>query len=197
MFYAIIRGLFKIFLMFLGLKVEGLHNLPKTGPVIVAANHVSNWDPILVGVALSRPIHFMAKAELFENALLRAIMRGLNAFPVNRGRADRNAIRQALEMLKCGEMLGIFPEGARRKVVPQAGIQSGVAMLAMKSGAMVVPVALTGTEGLFPCGWRRTLRVRIGEPMDLVSYRGEKPNTALLGRVSQDIMAQINLLLCK
>lgn len=183
--------------MFLGLKVEGLHNLPKTGPVIVAANHVSNWDPILVGVALSRPIHFMAKAELFENALLRVILRGLNAFPVNRGTADRNAIRQALARLQSGEMLGIFPEGARRKVAPQAGIQPGVAMLAIKSGSVVVPVAVTGTEGRFPCGWCRDLRVRIGEPMDLVSYRGEKPNSALLGRVSQEIMAQINLLLCK
>ena len=89
MFYALIRGFLKIFLLILGLKVEGLHNLPKKGPVIVAANHVSNWDPILVGVALSRPVHFMAKAELFQNVLLRAICRGLNAFPVQRGSGSK------------------------------------------------------------------------------------------------------------
>ncbi len=119
MFYALIRGFLKIFLLILGLKVEGLHNLPKKGPVIVAANHVSNWDPILVGVALSRPVHFMAKAELFQNVLLRAICRGLNAFPVQRGAADRNAIRQALEMLEAGEILGIFPKAPGAKLLPR------------------------------------------------------------------------------
>lgn len=197
MFYAVARALFKIFLMFLGLKAEGLHNLPKTGPVIVVANHVSNWDAILVGVALPRPVHFMAKAELFRGALLRRIFSGLNAFPVNRGAADRTAIRQALARLQQGRVLGIFPEGARSKVVPQAGIQSGAAMLAIKSGSVVVPIAVIGTAGRFPCGWCRDLRVRVGLPMDLASYRGQKPNSALLGRASQEIMAQINLLLCK
>ncbi|HCF50136.1 MAG TPA: 1-acyl-sn-glycerol-3-phosphate acyltransferase [Syntrophomonas sp.] len=197
MFYALIRGFLKIFLLILGLKVEGLHNLPKKGPVIVAANHVSNWDPILVGVALSRPVHFMAKAELFQNVLLRAICRGLNAFPVQRGAADRNAIRQALEMLEAGEILGIFPEGARRKVVAQTSIQPGVAMLAMKSRAAVVPVAITGTEGWFPCGWFRPLKVRVGHPLDLTAYYHEKYSSALLGKMSEEIMAQINILLCK
>lgn len=197
MFYAVARGIFKIFLMFLGLKAEGLHNLPKTGPVIIAANHVSNWDPILVGVALSRPIHFMAKAELFENRLSKAIFTGLNAFPVKRGSADRNAIRQALLRLESGSVLGIFPEGARRKVVPEAGIQSGVAMLAIKSGSTVVPVAVKGTAGRFPCGWGSDLRVVVGKPVDLLSYQGGKPNSALLRRASQEIMEQINLLLCK
>lgn len=195
MFYSFIRGFFRIFLLILGLKIEGLHNLPQKGPVIVAANHISNWDPILVGVSLPRPVHFMAKAELFKNALLAGICRGLNAFPVQRGAADRNAIRLALEMLKDGEMLGIFPEGARRKVVAETSIQPGVAMLALKSGAVVVPLAITGTEGIFPCGWFKPLRVRIGQPLDLAAYRQEKYSSALLGTISKDIMAQIDILL--
>ncbi len=195
MFYVVIRGFFRLFLLILGLKIEGLHNLPQKGPVIIAANHVSNWDPILVGVALPRPIHFMAKAELFHNWLLGSICRGLNAFPVQRGTADRNAIRQALQMLKEGEMLGIFPEGARRKVVAETSIQPGVAMLALKSGAEVVPVAISGTEGWFPCGWRRPLRVRIGPPLDMAEYRQEKYSSALLGTISENIMAQISILL--
>lgn len=195
MFYIFIRGFFRIFLLVLGLKIEGLHNLPKTGPVIIAANHVSNWDPIMVGVALPRPVHFMAKAELFHNRLLGAVLRGLNAFPVQRGSADRNAIRQALQMLQDGEALGIFPEGARRKVVAQTSIQPGVAMLALKSGAVIVPVAVSGTERCFPCGWFRPLRVRIGKPLDLAEYRREKYSSALLGTISEDIMAQISILL--
>ncbi len=197
MFYATMKGIFKIFLIFLGLKTEGLHNLPETGPVIIAANHVSNWDPILVGVALPRPIHFMAKAELFQFSLLGSILKGLNAFPVKRGTADRNAIRQALRHLQSGEIIGIFPEGARRKVVAKTAIHSGVAMLAIKSGAVVVPVAVSGTAGRFPCGWFQDLRVRVGKPLNLESYHGERPNSALLERASQEIMAQINLLLCK
>lgn len=195
MFYSFIRGFFRIFLLVLGLKIEGLHNLPPKGPVIVAANHISNWDPILVGVSLPRPVHFMAKAELFQNWLLARICRGLNAFPVQRGAADRNAIRLSLEMLRDGQILGIFPEGARRKVVAETNIQPGVAMLALKSGAVVVPMAITGTEGFFPCGWFRPLKVRIGQPLDLAAYRQEKYSSALLGIISKDIMAQIDILL--
>jgi len=197
MFYALIRGLLKIFLIILGLKIEGLHNLPKKGPVIVAANHVSNWDPILVGVAINRPVHFMAKAELFNNPLLGVILRGVYAFPVHRGTADRNAIRQALELLKKGETLGIFPEGARRKVIAQGSIHPGVGMLAIKSRAVVVPVAVIGTEKAFPFGWIKPLRVKIGEPLDLSTYYQEKYSSALIGTVSEEIMAQINRLLCK
>ncbi|NLX89952.1 MAG: 1-acyl-sn-glycerol-3-phosphate acyltransferase [Syntrophomonadaceae bacterium] len=197
MFYALIRGLLRSFLIILGLKVEGLHNLPPKGPVIVAANHVSNWDPILVGVAINRPVHFMAKAELFHNPLLGTILRGLNAFPVNRGSADRNAIRQALELLEKGETLGIFPQGGRRQDTAESSIQPGVGMLAMKSRAAVVPVAVIGTKGGFPLGWIKPLRVIIGKPLDLSTYYQEKYSSRLLGTVSQEIMAQINLLLCK
>ena len=103
----------------------------------MAANHVSNWDPILVGVAINRPVHFMAKAELFHNPLLGTILRGLNAFPVNRGSADRNAIRQALELLEKGETLEIFPPGRRgaRTLLKAAFSQGGDAGYEKQGGS--------------------------------------------------------------
>lgn len=197
MLYTFIKGLCKIFLIFLGLKFEGLHNLPKNGPVIVASNHVSNWDPILVGVALQRKIHFMAKEELYINPVFARLITALNAFPVRRGTADRIAIRKALEILKDGGVLGIFPEGARRKVKPDASVQAGVAMLALKSGAPVLPVACIGTERAFPLGWFQPLVVKVGQPLYLEVYRSEKMSSAVLDMASQEIMYEINNLLYK
>ena len=115
MFYYLVRGLVKFVLLFLGLKFEGIHNLPKKGAVIIVANHVSAWDPLLVAVGSPRPVHFMAKAELYQNQILARLLNALNAFPVKRGQADRNAIRKALKLLESGKVLGIFPEGTRKR----------------------------------------------------------------------------------
>ncbi|HBQ87678.1 MAG TPA: 1-acyl-sn-glycerol-3-phosphate acyltransferase, partial [Syntrophomonas sp.] len=109
MFYRFVRDLVRFLFYFLGLKIEGVRNLPAQGPVIIAANHVSNWDPVLVGISFKRPVHFIAKAELFTNPVLGKLLTGLNAFPVKRGTPDRRAIRQALDILDMGEVLGIFP----------------------------------------------------------------------------------------
>lgn len=196
MLYKVVRGLLKFVFIFLGLKSEGLHNLPEKGPVILAANHVSNWDPVLVALAVKRPISFMAKAELFSNPVLAAIMRAVYAFPVKRGTADRKAIREALDVLQEGRVLGIFPEGARRKVQQDATVQAGVAMIALKSGAPVVPVACVGTDRTFPLGWIRPLVIRIGPPIKLDSCAG-KMNSAGLEDLSLRIMKEIQLLLCK
>ncbi|WP_242848984.1 lysophospholipid acyltransferase family protein [Syntrophomonas palmitatica] len=177
------------------MKSEGIHKLPDKGPVIVAANHVSNWDPILVGVVLKRPVHFMAKAELFQNRFLSALFSGLHAFPVKRGAADRKAIRKAMDLLDQGEILGIFPEGARKKLKPDAAIQSGVAMIALKTGVPVLPVACIGTDRNFPLGWFKPLMVRIGNLITLEEYHNQKVNSSSMEELSQKIMQEINLLM--
>ncbi len=196
MFYYFIRGLVKFALLFLGLKYEGIHNLPKKGSAIIVANHVSSWDPFLVATVLPRPVYFMAKAELYNNRLLAAILGGLHAFPVKRGSADRGAIRRALDILNEEKFLGIFPEGTRKKDTAPQAVQTGAAMLAIKSGAQIIPVACIGTAGRIPWGWgRNRLLVRVGRPLDMAEYREQKANSAILEKLSLEIMKEINLLL--
>ncbi len=196
MFYYFIRGLVKFALLFLGLKYEGIHNLPKKGPAIIVANHVSSWDPFLIAAALPRPVYFMAKIELYDNRLLAAILEGLHAFPVKRGTADRGAIRKALDILNEGKYLGIFPEGTRKKDAAVQTAQTGAAMLAIKSGAEVIPVACVGTARKIPWGWGgNKLRVCIGRPIDMAEYCEKKANSAILEKLSMEIMKEINLLL--
>jgi len=195
MLYNVCRTIFKIILIFMGLKKEGLHKLPKEGPVIIASNHMSNWDPVLIGVSIKRKVHFIAKAELFENKIASIILTRLNAFPVKRGSVDIKAIRYAMDLLTRGEILGIFPEGARKKLYPEAIAQTGVAMFALKSGAPVIPVACIGTERNFPLGWFKPLLVRVGDPINLDDFRGKKLNSSALQEASLQIMNQINLLL--
>ena len=196
MFYRIMRALVRVIFMVLGMKSEGLDNIPNEGAVIIAANHVSIWDPIVIGAALERPINFMAKAELFRNSLFSFIFRNLNAFPVKRGSADRTALRNSLELLQNGQVLGIFPEGTRN-TDGMAKVQNGVAMIALKSGAPIVPVACIGTQYNIPFGWFRPFIVRIGRPIYMDKYAGKKVNSATLDQVSDDIMKEIDRLLCK
>jgi len=197
MIYYCARGICRLLFVFLGLKKEGIDKIPRKGAVIVASNHMSNWDPIMVGISLPRPVYFMAKVELFNNKILGKLLTALHAFPVKRGAADRKAIRQALQVLEEGKVLGIFPEGARKKVLPDAQVQSGVALLALKSGAPVIPVACIGTDKDFPLGWFSPLLVKVGNPIKLDKYKGQKITSALLEEVSEEIMQEINSLLDK
>lgn len=184
----------RIIFMFLGLKSKGIHNLPTRGAVIAAANHVSMWDPIVVGAVFPRPVHFMAKAELYEKAWLAWFFTRLNAFPVNRGSADRVAMRHSLHVLEDEQVLGIFPEGTRYNS-SELKAHTGVAWIALKSGAPVVPIACVGTRRFIPWGWFGSLEVRIGKPMDLNEYRDQKITSALLDEVSGRIMNEIDILL--
>ncbi|HHW60777.1 MAG TPA: 1-acyl-sn-glycerol-3-phosphate acyltransferase [Syntrophomonadaceae bacterium] len=189
MLYRILHFIVKIFMYILGIKVEGSHNLPSEGPVIVAANHVSNWDPIVVAISLRRPVHFMAKSELFDKPFLGSLLKVLYAFPVKRGSADRTAIRHALALLEQGEVVGIFPEGERNKAGVDLEAQSGVAMLALKSGTPVVPVACIGTNRTIPFGWFSPFIVRIGEPIYVEKKR--RVNSAMMKELSAGIMTKI------
>ncbi|KUK36744.1 MAG: 1-acyl-sn-glycerol-3-phosphate acyltransferase PlsC [Thermacetogenium phaeum] len=168
MFYRLCRGLFRIlFTCLCRWEIEGLQNVPEKGPVLIIANHISNWDPIVVGSALKRQVHFMAKKELFKIPVLSLIIKALGAFPVDRQRVDRAAIRRALELLENGKVVCIFPEGTRSKSGELLAPNSGAAYLALKSGAPVCPVALLGTDRIFSRGCFRKFRVRIGPLLDL------------------------------
>ncbi|MGI6631583.1 MAG: lysophospholipid acyltransferase family protein [Bacillota bacterium] len=127
-------------------KTRGVSNIPAAGPAVLCANHVSWWDPILVASAVKRPIHFMAKKELFRYPLLAYLFRKIHAFPVNRGKPDLGAIKTGLSILKNGEVLGIFPEGTRQKNTDRLGeMHAGAALFALRTGAPVVPAAIRGS----------------------------------------------------
>ncbi len=166
------RGFFTGALWLLaGFRVTGVRNVPRSGPLIVVSNHLHNLDPLVVAVAIPRPVHFMAKVELFRVPVLGPLIRFVGAFPIERGQADRKAIRQAEETLAQGIALGIFPEGTRSVTAAMSKPLAGGALIALRSGAPILPVAVTGTEHLpFNGGkapkrrFRRAVRVTIGEP---------------------------------
>lgn len=190
MFYSVMRSVVRIIFLLLGLKVEGMDNIPASGPVIIASNHVSNWDPIVVGVALKRPVYFMAKVSLFKNPVMNFFMKRLNAFPVQTDYADRQAIRRALQILGEGNVLGIFPEGMRNKS-GEAKARPGVVMLALKSGAPIIPIGCSGTGHSLPCGWFRPFLAKAGTPIHLDQYRGRRIGSIGMEKISEDIMNKI------
>ena len=170
-FHAARYVLFGWLWLLTGLRVRGLRNVPPGGPLIVVSNHVHNLDPLVVAVSIPRPLHYMAKAELFRVPVLGPLITFGGAFPIERGQADRRAIRRAEATLSQGIALGIFPEGTRSVTGAMTKPLAGAALIALRSGAPVLPVAVTGTEYLPLNGskapkrrYRRAVRVTIGEP---------------------------------
>ncbi|NLZ93854.1 MAG: 1-acyl-sn-glycerol-3-phosphate acyltransferase [Firmicutes bacterium] len=187
MAYQLFRRVFVlIFALFFRLEVQGRENIPMDGPFILCANHFSWWDPPLVGTLTKRFVRFMAKEELFKIPVLGKFFTIIQAFPVKRNTADRRAIRTALETLKNGHGLGIFPEGTRSRTNELLPPQAGVAMLAIKSKAPVVPIGIIGPYKLF-----RPVRVFIGTPLRFPEYYDVKVSGEQLNKIAQQIMQEI------
>ncbi|MFF2482140.1 lysophospholipid acyltransferase family protein [Paenibacillus sp. NPDC058071] len=170
------------------LEAKGRENIPADGPVILASNHISLLDPPTVGIKLSRKVHYMAKQELFNVPLLGPLIRGLGAFPVKRGGVSKEAIRSAISLLQEGKVMGIFPEGTRNSE-EGAAAKKGAAMIAMRSGAVVIPVAVIGEYKLF-----RKMRIVYGKPVDLTAFIQES-SPDMLERITEAIMIRIRELL--
>jgi len=168
---AVIRSLFKVMMK---MEVTGLENFPPQGPIILAANHVTNFDVFPMQFALPRPIFFMGKAELFKNPLLDIFLRNLSGFPVNRGEKDQWAMRHAAQVLKRGLTLGMFPEGTRSKGKGLAVAKTGVARLAIETDCPILLAAVTGSDQFFKRFPHRA-RVRIEFLPPLSSKPGENP----------------------
>lgn len=192
--YNVLRFLFRLlFLTVFRWKVEGEENIPAYGGAIIAPNHISLWDPPLMGAALSRRIHFMAKEELFSYPVFSWIITQLKAFPVKRGAADRNAIRTAVTLLEQGELVGLFPEGTRGKNGILGPAEPGVLMIAVKANVPIIPVAIIGTNqvGRFPILFPRFI-VRFGKPLTVPQGKLSREETEVQGRL---VMAEIAALL--
>ena len=128
------------------LRVEGREFIPLTGPAIIAANHVSFLDPFIIGVAIQRHVHFMAKEELFRFRPLGWLLRQYQAFPVYRRQSDRQAMNRAIFLLQRGEIVVIFPEGTRGDGSRLGPAKPGIALIAARTGAPVIPAYHCGTE---------------------------------------------------
>lgn len=144
-FYKILRVIVSaIFKPLFRIHSHGLENFPKSGGCIVAPNHTSALDPILLAVSEERPIIFMAKAELFKIPLLSQLMRALGAFPVNRKESDITAIKKSISIVERGDPLCVFPQGTRCAGVDLSEtsdkIKSGVGLIAFRTNAPIVPV---------------------------------------------------------
>lgn len=151
------------------LRVEGEEFVPRTGPAIVAANHVSFADPIIIGVAVRRLVHFMAKEELFRFRPFGWLLRQYQAFPVNRRRIDLRAMKRAIFLLEQGEIVVIFPEGTRGDGSRLGSAKPGIGLIAARSGAPVIPALHSGTEKALPRGaWLPRpyrITVKFGAPL--------------------------------
>jgi 1-acyl-sn-glycerol-3-phosphate acyltransferase len=165
------------------LRARGMENLPASGGFVIACNHISNFDPWPLGLPLwpERFLRFMAKSELYWWPLNRVLDAG-GAFPVRRGQGDVEAIRTAVDLVRGGHVVAMFPEGTRRTkgLVKkfEARPRSGAARIALEAGAPLVPAAIAGTDGLTRLG---RLQVAYGPPVDIDDLRGQE-----IGQVAQE-----------
>jgi 1-acyl-sn-glycerol-3-phosphate acyltransferase len=165
-----IAGLWRAILRLLfvrRLHFEGMANVPMDGPLLVASNHISNWDPLIYGSFFPGTLFAMAKRELFRPPLMAWLLAGCNCFPVDRGAADRRAVRISLDLLRAGRRLLVFVEGHRSRVAGMGPAAAGAGFLVRRTGAPVLPVAIWGTESAFrrAGGWlprRGHVHVRYG-----------------------------------
>ena len=185
--------------------VIGLENVPATGPVILASNHLSFADSVVIPVVVPRKVVFLAKSDYFtgtgvRGAISRGWFTGLGMLPVDRddSKAALASLDTALEVLGRGEAFGIYPEGTRSRDGRLYRGRTGVAHLALTAGVPVVPVGLTGTERLQPVGARLPrivpITVRFGEPIEVAGrYDGLPPGRARR-EVTDEIMAAVQAL---
>lgn len=183
--------------LFADFKVEGTENVPPMGPLIVVCNHQSNVDPPIVSTFIPRRTWFLAKDGLFENRIVNWFLRSWGAFPLNREGADMQALRWVLNQLNHDQVVVIFPEGTRNPGAMKKALP-GIARLALKTQAPILPVGMTGTETLeqayrvwYP---NRKIRVNIGQVFSLPVIEG-KPNKEVLESLSDMIMGRVAALL--
>lgn len=172
--------LMAICFLFLRFRISGVRKIPRTGGAIIVSNHLHNVDPVLICIACPRPIHYMAKEELFRIPVIGWLITRVGAFPVDRDRMDRRALRRAEATLSQGIALGIFPEGTRSRSHAIERVHEGVGMFALRSRVPIVPVAITGSEFLpfngaktdrsGPRRLRPTVAIEFGEPFTLPDH---------------------------
>jgi 1-acyl-sn-glycerol-3-phosphate acyltransferase len=160
-----------------GMRIHGLNNIPRDGGLLVVSNHLHNADPVLISVACTRPIHYMAKKELMSIPVIGKVIRFGGAFPVDRGKADRQAIQLAEANLKQGIAVGMFPEGTRSVSRQIERVLPGAGLIALRGNSPILPVAIVGSERLPFNGAKQMQRDGRRESMRGVTVTFGKPFT--------------------
>lgn len=194
MLYNFLRAGFWVFThLICRYRVRGLENVPATGPLLIVSNHVSWYDPLLLGVILPRRVWIFTKAEMFRWPIVGAACRATGQIPVHRGTSDRAALEKGLQYLREGKAVILFPEGTVARKEEMIAAHSGAAMLALRSGAPVLPIAHTGARRILRSlrtAWFPRVHVQIGTPFVPTILEGVARKAELKG-VMLEIMGRI------
>jgi 1-acyl-sn-glycerol-3-phosphate acyltransferase len=179
-------------------RVEGREHIPKRGPVILASNHRSFLDSVFIPLVVRRRVTFVAKAEYFDDPKTAWFFRAVGQIPIRRegGTASERALESALEVLRAGGVFGIYPEGTRTRDGLLHRGHTGVARLALRSGAIVVPVGLIGTDECQPVDRKLPkfflpVTIRFGEPIDPARFAGREQDHMALRELTDELMYDI------
>jgi 1-acyl-sn-glycerol-3-phosphate acyltransferase len=200
MVYAATRALIRfLFWIFTELEVDGLEHVPEAGPVLLVSNHVNLMDPIVPIGVLKRRVSFMAKEQIFQWPIMGPWFKALDLVPVARGSiASRRAIQRAEELLARGWIVGVYPEGTRSRQPGMGPAHHGAALLAMRTGVPILPVAITGTHMVLQEGKsfprRNPVAVRSGETFSVPQHSGKMDRRAM-EELTERIMRRIAALL--
>ena len=170
------------------MRIIGRENVPESGRVVIACNHVNAIDPMLHAYCLKRDMHTIAKKELFDNPVFAWVLRRLGAFPVQRGRVDRRSVKQALDVLLADGLLLVFPEGTRSKTGELGVFKAGAAMFACETGSPVVPAAIVSPHGM---RWFSPVTVVYGEPISPEELGGRPYTSVSLRRGTELIKSRV------
>ncbi len=200
-YWSLLAVVKAVVLAFTATEIVGREKMPRQGALIMASNHFNNADPPLLGAVMPRRLVFMAKHEMFQWPIIGMMARLAGAFPVRRFEADLGALRKAAEILRGGEVLAMFPEGHRSEDGKLHKAHPGTALLALRSDAPVLPVAVSGTQKIsiirlpIDClrGHRPHIRVTLGDPFFLPPV--ERVTAEEAQRCTDIIMAKIAALL--
>ena len=185
-------------------RFEGLSHVPRDGAILVAANHISHFDPLahayLLEKAGRRP-RFLAKSELYKNPLLRRVLRGARQIPVRRGSGESAPVDTAMRSLREGEVVVVYPEGTvtRNSDLTPMAAKTGIARLTLASGVPVLPMAVWGTQYVERLG-RKSFRPRIpiwvkaGVPRDFSEHEDDREEPEVLRKVTDAVMSEVALL---
>ena len=174
MFYYIVKAICWLILkIFWRMEIIGIENLPESGGLIIASNHVSYLDPAVLAASLNKKIYFLTKKEIFKNTFISFILKNLNAFSVDRENVDILAFKKAINILREEKVLGIFPEGRRSSNGELQELKLGTIKIAMKTGVPILPVGIIGTHKIYPRGikfpilFKHKIIVKYGAPQYL------------------------------